>query len=150
MNEAQKQGVPISELRARLLDGPHATRAMPANESRSNACEQRPPLPATVLNAAIYRPSCAGDIEKNKDIDGDDRNVITTRGKMLTMDRPNLRAIAECREKSGSAWLHFPHMELMFVLYAFEGAVAAQLAAIRRGECYLVFFLALAAFVSHT
>ncbi|CAM9711290.1 unnamed protein product, partial [Ascophyllum nodosum] len=126
---AQKQGVSISELRARRLDGPHAIRAMPANESRPNACEQRPPLPAT-------------------NIDGDDRNVIT-RGKMLTMDRPNLRAIAECREKSGSAWLHFPHIELMFVLYAFEGAVAAQLAVIRRGECYLVFFLALAAFLCY-
>lgn len=43
-----------------------------------------------------------------------------------------LTAIEECRRRSKSAWLHFPHIELLFLLFAFEGAVGSQAAALRR------------------
>lgn len=55
--------------------------------------------------------------------------------------------ILTCRRKSRSIWLHFPHLELLFLFWAFEGAVAAQVSAIRTAECPWVFWLALAALV---
>lgn len=60
----------------------------------------------------------------------------------------NMKKIAECRERSQSAWLHFPHVELVFLLFAFEGAVAAQVAAVREASSPLVFTLAIATLVS--
>ncbi|CAM9896736.1 unnamed protein product, partial [Laminaria digitata] len=53
--------------------------------------------------------------------------------------------ILTCRRRSRSIWLHFPHLELLFLFWAFEGAVAAQVSAIRTAECPWVFWLALAA-----
>ena len=61
--------------------------------------------------------------------------------------RLNMNKIAECRERSQSAWLHFPHVELVFLLFAFEGAVAAQVAAVRENASPVVFVLAIAALV---
>lgn len=69
--------------------------------------------------------------------------VNTRRGNWL-----NMKKIAECREKSQSAWLHFPHVELVFLLFTFEGAVAAQVAAVRENSSPLVFFLAMSTLVS--
>eukprot|EP00752_Nemacystus_decipiens_P018572 g16651.t1 len=58
-----------------------------------------------------------------------------------------MNKIAECRERSQSAWLHFPHVELVFLLFAFEGAVAAQVAAVRENASPLVFILAMLALI---
>ncbi|CBJ28116.1 hypothetical protein Esi_0092_0020 [Ectocarpus siliculosus] len=55
--------------------------------------------------------------------------------------------ILACRRRSRSMWLHFPHLELLFLFWAFEGAVAAQLSALKNAECAHVFWLALAALV---
>lgn len=62
--------------------------------------------------------------------------VVTRNRHWLNMDK-----IAECREISQSAWLYFPHVELVYLLFAFEGAVAAQVAAVRRGDSSLVVFI---------
>lgn len=35
-------------------------------------------------------------------------------------------ALDHVRQRSSSMWLHFPHVELLFLLFAYEGAVAAQ------------------------
>lgn len=69
--------------------------------------------------------------------------VATRRGTRL-----NMKKIAECRERSQSAWLHFPHVELVFLLFAFEGAVAAQVVAVRESASPLVVVLALSTLVS--
>eukprot|EP00903_Cladosiphon_okamuranus_P017880 g16453.t1 len=53
--------------------------------------------------------------------------------------------ILACRRRSRSMWLHFPHVELLFLFWAFEGAVAAQVSALNKAECPRVFWLALAA-----
>ncbi|CAM9819079.1 unnamed protein product, partial [Ectocarpus sp. 8 AP-2014] len=53
--------------------------------------------------------------------------------------------ILACRRRSRSMWLHFPHLELLFLFWAFEGAVAAQVSALKNAECAHVFWLALAA-----
>lgn len=60
----------------------------------------------------------------------------------------NMDKIVHCREKSQSAWLHFPHVELVFLLFAFEGAVAAQVAAVRENVSLVVFILAMSCLVS--
>ncbi len=56
--------------------------------------------------------------------------------------------VAECREHSTSAWLHFPHVELVVLFFAFEGAVASQVSALREGGCPSVMITATAALVS--
>ncbi|CAM9210583.1 unnamed protein product, partial [Scytosiphon promiscuus] len=56
--------------------------------------------------------------------------------------RMNMKKIAECRERSQSAWLHFPHVELVFLLFAFEGALASQVSAVRENASPLVISLA--------
>ncbi|CAM9524910.1 unnamed protein product [Pylaiella littoralis] len=48
---------------------------------------------------------------------------------------PFKNAVAKCRERSASIWLHFPHVELSFLLFSFEGAVAAYLSALRHSQC---------------
>lgn len=58
--------------------------------------------------------------------------------------------VAACRERSRPAYLHFPHLELMFLFFAFEGAVASQTRVLRSGYDAgpAVFLLALVALVS--
>ncbi|CAM9193318.1 unnamed protein product, partial [Ectocarpus sp. 13 AM-2016] len=53
----------------------------------------------------------------------------------LTRAESRLSPVAECREHSRSAWLHFPHVELVFLFFAYEGAVAAQVSALREVGC---------------
>jgi len=55
--------------------------------------------------------------------------------------------ILACRRRSRSMWLHFPHLELLFLFWAFEGAVTAQISALANAGCPRVFWLALAALV---
>ncbi|CAN0007882.1 unnamed protein product [Ectocarpus fasciculatus] len=53
----------------------------------------------------------------------------------LTRADSRLSPVAECREHSRSAWLHFPHVELVFLFFAYEGAVASQVSALREAGC---------------
>lgn len=64
--------------------------------------------------------------------------------------RPKSRRalLAECKDRSRPAWLYFPHVELLFLLFAFEGAVASQVAALRDGGCPWVAYTAWSALVS--
>ena len=55
--------------------------------------------------------------------------------------------ILACRRRSRSIWLHFPHLELLFLFWAFEGAATAQVSALTNAACPRVFWLALAALV---
>lgn len=59
-----------------------------------------------------------------------------------------LNLISECRDHLNSKWLHFPHVELLFLFFAFEGAVAAQVSALRGTTCPWVILTAVAALVS--
>ncbi|CAM9702642.1 unnamed protein product, partial [Laminaria digitata] len=58
-----------------------------------------------------------------------------------------LSMVSVCRDRSTSAWLHFPHVELMFLLFAFEGAVAAGVSALRESRCPWVILVAATAFL---
>lgn len=43
----------------------------------------------------------------------------------------DLDPVATCRKHFTSAWVYFPHVELLFLFFAFGGAVASQAAALR-------------------
>ncbi|CAN0169641.1 unnamed protein product [Scytosiphon promiscuus] len=47
----------------------------------------------------------------------------------------SMALLLHARRRSRSAWLYFPHIELLFLFFAFEGALAAQLSAIRENGC---------------
>eukprot|EP00903_Cladosiphon_okamuranus_P017691 g16290.t1 len=108
---------------------------------------QRRLTKAPSLNAAtsmrrIVRPRPEGDGEW-KDDDGsasetdcsDEEEGGRRCRKALTRVESRLSPVAECREHSTSAWLHFPHVELVVLFFAFEGAVASQVSALREGGC---------------
>ena len=54
--------------------------------------------------------------------------------------------LVECRDNSSSVWLHFPHLELVFLFFAFQGAVTTEARVIRHAglNCPSVFFVAIA------
>lgn len=56
--------------------------------------------------------------------------------------------VSDCRDRSQAAWLHFPHIELLFLFFAFEGAVASEVAALRDSRCPWVIIVAATALVS--
>ncbi|CAB1116602.1 unnamed protein product [Ectocarpus sp. CCAP 1310/34] len=60
----------------------------------------------------------------------------------LTRAESRLSSVAECREHSQFAWLHFPHVELVFLFFAYEGAVASQVSALREAGCLPVMIAA--------
>lgn len=101
------------------------------------------------MNAALYRSSSVWDYDDEMEND-EEAKTSTQMRNFSTFDRSvELTPIAECRDKSTSAWLHFPHVELIFLLFAFEGAVASQASAIRHVglRCPSVFFTASATLV---
>lgn len=71
------------------------------------------------------------------------KNTGNGSGSYSEQDNP----ILVCRRRSRSIWLHFPHLELLYLFWAFEGAVAAQVSAVRNADCSLVFRSALGALV---
>lgn len=79
--------------------------------------------------------------------DGDDGDDVEG-GKTMPRAGSRSRPIEEIRDSSSSIWLHFPHVELLFLLYAFEGAVGRQVSAIRDGDCPAVISLGLVYLVS--
>lgn len=122
---AQRQGIPLTQLSGRPSGRQILQDAQPSQRSLS----------------------WAGSI-------GDDESQATDAaeeggepGARRRSTRLNMKKIAECREKSQSAWLHFPHVELVFLLFAFEGAVASQVSALRENDSSGVFFLAMASLV---
>lgn len=142
--EARQKGGSMAELSARLFGGRHTRRTLYVGQEHSVANESsthtessstRTRLRALPLNAVAYRDRL---ILVNEDGLG-----RSTAASGISMSRrgsgvSNVSSIcdvrtpiAECRDKSKSAWLHFPHFELVFLFFAYEGAVASQAYAIR-------------------
>lgn len=48
-----------------------------------------------------------------------------------TTDHDIQNEFNECRDRSSSIWVHFPHLELVFIFFAFQGVVASQAQVIR-------------------
>ena len=99
------------------------------------------------------RQSATQSLYNCKRFTGDTESDDEEEGWCDTMPCPRqegrLSALGTYREPLRSACLCFPHLELMFLLFAFEGAVASQAWAIGDGyeENPVLFCLALAALV---
>lgn len=57
-------------------------------------------------------------------------------------------ALVKCRDKSQSIWLHFPNVELSFLLHAYEGAVAVYVSTLRHSQCQIFFISSIVFLVS--
>ena len=64
-------------------------------------------------------------------------NRAHERGSLIVPNKQHgiLDPIVECRDMSASAWLHFPSVELVFLFFAFEGFIAAQVSGVRQTGC---------------
>lgn len=113
MQAARHDRVSIGELTARLIGGQvdHQTQSTVDRHRFLNAARsRRPSFPP--------EEDGVGTSEHNQtsaEMDG----------------RTHQTAIEGCQKQSNSAWLHFPHIELLFLLFAFEGAVASEASEIR-------------------
>ncbi len=109
-------------------------------------------LPVSVSRRRIQHDPAADSVQQSPGSEGNRASTTDVEGGVPARtrrdNRLNMKKIAECREKSQSAWLHFPHVELVFLLFAFEGAVAAQVAALRENFSPVVFILAMSSLVS--
>lgn len=144
LKTAHRHGVGVGEVAARLLGGRVWQRALPIRHGHQlfdgrSASVRRPPL-----NAALRRGST---LPWEDDGIGSDEEE-GARVVILHGSTGRLSPIEECRAMSTSAWLYFPHIELGFLFFAFEGSVASQVSGIRNAECGWVLYTALAILVS--
>lgn len=58
------------------------------------------------------------------------------------------KMVATCRDRSESLWLHYPHVELVFLFFAFQGATTSCMSAMRHARCPALFFAAVSFMVS--
>lgn len=135
LTKAQRRGIPIRGLGAR-----RASRVVHCPDAESDPDE----LAASASNdGAISRAHAADSVDVDVDFE-EDGLPIRSRPK-------GVRAmLADCRYRSCSVWLYFPHIELLFLLFAFEGAIASQLATMRGGGCPWVFYMACTSLVRRT
>lgn len=144
LKTAHRHGVGLSEVAARLLGGRVWQRALPIKHGNQlfdgrSASVRRPPLNAAVRRGSTL-PWKADGIGSDEE---EGAHVVALHGSA-----GRLSPIEECRGMSTSAWLYFPHIELGFLFFAFEGSVASQVSGIRNAECGWVLYTALAILVS--
>lgn len=146
-NRAQRSNSSVSELHFRPFGASHGERvrrrlstAMPGNDPDTEFdClldkKNMPPPQSTseatqsILAIGNSRILDFEDASEEHSNDLEYGEVVVRQ----PLQRPG-NPVAECRAMSGSAWLYFPHLELLFLLFAFEGVVAAQVAAVRNAQ----------------
>lgn len=126
LDTAHRRAAPIGELQARLRGG------KPMRQTTPGLASQVPDDLSPVDE----------ELDDSDEEEGGGQDLVQMRGES------RLSPVATCREYSTSAWLHFPHIELVVLFFAFEGAVASFASAMRHSECPEVFYTALAALVS--
>ncbi|CAM9789606.1 unnamed protein product [Ectocarpus fasciculatus] len=134
LDAARRRSAPISELQARFRGGRMIRRTNPDLADLSPFAPQAPQASGT-LSTLHEEESNMSDEEEGG------------RGLVPMRSENRLSPVATCREHSTSAWLHFPHVELVFLFFAFEGAVASFASAVRNSECPEIFYTAIAAMV---
>lgn len=137
VDAARRREVPVGELRARFMGGKLLRRTTP---------ELAAPSPIASQGSHVSGNLSPVDEER----DNSDEEEGGGRGLVTMGEDRRLSPVATCREHSTSAWLHFPHVELVVLFFAFEGAVASFASAMRHSECPEIFYTALAALVSGT
>lgn len=98
------------------------------------------PYAQTYVTAGLDK--CHGETEK--DLAERLKNVPDIDGMF-----PRHGPLAKCREISRSVWLYFPHIELAFLFFAFDGTVAAQVSALNNSDCPSVFVPSVLVLVSY-
>lgn len=127
LKTAERIGVGVDELTASIFGGRYAHRTWPTRYSsrRSTSVQQ------SVWDSAQSQDDTRSPRNNGFESDEDDGVDVIVSNRRRTRQDP----VEECRKISTSAWLHFPRIELAFLLFAFEGFVASQLSAIRKTEC---------------
>lgn len=141
---AERRKTPVAELRARFRGGRTIRRTSPSMDDPSP-----PASGSTSISNGNLTP--VDENTSRHDVNGrSNRSGSDAEGCLVPIHggRGDRNPVAICREHSRSVWLHFPHVELLFLFFAFEGAVGSQAAVLRDAGCPEVFYTALAALVS--
>lgn len=142
---AHLDGTPIRELSTSRLgertdrSGAGVDSTAGANSSGSNRSQRWPFVGGGTLRRR------GRDWEESDD---DQEKGGQKRGQSVTRDESRLNPLSVCRDRSQAAWLHFPHIELLFLFFAFEGAVATEVAVLRDSRCPWVIIVSATALVS--
>lgn len=136
---AERRDVGVAELSVRRFGGRVARRLWPTGGGGRIVDDGSAPMHHPPRNAAQCRGGASllhmnGNASDSK------------AGCRMIMD--SLNPTEECRRMWTSVWLHFPHIELGFLFFAFEGSVVSQLSAILYSECGWVKYTAVAILVS--
>ena len=137
LEAARLSATPIGELQARFRGGRVLRRTTPELDGPSPFASQG--------SQTSPRLSPVEEVPESSD-----EEEGRGRGLVPMESERQLSPVATCREKSTSVWLHFPHVELVVLFFAFEGAVASFASAMRHSECPEIFYTALAAMVGAT
>eukprot|EP00904_Undaria_pinnatifida_P013952 jgi/Undpi1/9688/HiC_scaffold_27.g12144.m1 len=141
---AHLDGTPIRELSTSRLgertdrSGAGVDSTAGANSSGSNRSQRWPFVGGGTLRRR------GRDWEESDD---DQEKGGQKRGQSVTRDESRLNPLSVCRDRSQAAWLHFPHIELLFLFFAFEGAVATEVAVLRDSRCPWVIIVSATALI---
>ena len=142
--EAQRRRITDSEIRARLSGNTIRHQVLPmVNDDPDTGCgvTALSPEPPTSLSTPRATTNLwPGDSAIEEDtssgkINGDQEEGLSDEF-WQQQDVPD--PIVECRYRSTSLWLHFSHVELGFLIFAFEGFIAAQVYGVRQTGCLTV------------
>ena len=133
LEAARLRATPVGELQARYRGGKSLRRTTPSLDG---------PSPFASQVSSRLPPFDELEDDSNDEEEGRGQGLVPMRGES------RMSPVATCREQSTSVWLHFPHVELVILFFAFEGAVASFASAMRHSECPEIFYTALTAMVS--
>ncbi|CAM9192533.1 unnamed protein product, partial [Hapterophycus canaliculatus] len=133
---ARRRAEPVGELQARFRGGNLIRRTTPEVVTRSPFASH-----SSHASQASGNLSPVGEEPHTSDEEEGGGGLLTMRTDS------QLDPVATCRQHSTSAWLHFPHVELVFLFFAFEGAVASFASVMRHSECPELFSTAAIAMV---
>lgn len=78
------------------------------------------------MSSWVLRKETGQHAQSLLDSEYDEDHMIMSCVNTTTTTHDIQNDLIECRDKSSSVWLHFPHLELVFLLFAFQGVVASQ------------------------
>ena len=152
--EAQRRRMSDGEIRARLSGKSIRHQVLPmVNDDTDTGCgvtalSPEPPTslstPRATTNLWPAFSAFEKDTSRGKFKGNEEEGVSDELWQQQDVPDP----IVECRDRSTSLWLHFPHVELGFLIFAFEGFIAAQVYGVRQTGCLPVSITAAIVLVS--
>ncbi|CAN0278175.1 unnamed protein product [Ascophyllum nodosum] len=138
---AQRRRMTDSEIRARLSGKTIRHKVLPmANDDPDTDCGEtvlspEPPTSLSTPRATTNLWPAFSAVEKDTSRGKIDRDQEKGVSDELWQQQDVPDPIVKCRDRSPSLWLHFPHVELGFLIFAFEGFIAAQVFGVRQTGC---------------